>query len=306
LYIRILFLICIFVITPYQKQWEFLKGKFEAGQLSHAYLFFGQEGIGKKEFAKEFVKQLNCSYSKLRDCADLSMVEGGRGDCQNCKLIEKEQFPDLLTVKSMSSESSVKNEKDMMEIDVGQIREVNNFLSYKSYYGGHKAIIIDNAERMNREAQHSFLKTLEEPKGKTVIFLISSKPEALLPTIFSRCQTVAFFPIKQYAPSEVEQKLLQELLPVIHGELAIKFQYVKKTNPESATVVSILKVLQRYFRNMLLAKVGVVSLKAPHEEGNYPVEKIKKIMRLIETLHMQLSATNTNPKLALEILLLEL
>ena len=266
-------------------QWEFLKGKFEAGQLGHAYLFSGPKESHKEDFAKEFTAFINKGI--------------GGSDLP----IEKEQFPDLLVVKSQNSDSSIKNEKDMMEIDVAQIREVNNFLSLKSYYGGFKTVIIENAERMNTEAQNSFLKTLEEPKGSTLIILISSKPELLLPTIFSRCQTITFFPTQKYSASTEQKKLLQELLPVISSELAIKFQYAKKVNLEGDNFAAILEALQRYFRNEMLVKIGVVK---QQEVSSYSLEKLKKIINLIERLHQQMLTANANAKLALEILLMEI
>jgi DNA polymerase-3 subunit delta' len=274
--------------TVHQKQWEFLKGKFEAGRHSHAYLLSGPEGIGKKAFAKEFIQLMSASVTGAEFA------------------IENEQYPDLLIITSAHSESSVKNEKDMMEINVAQMRQVNQFLSYKSYYGGHKAVIIENAERMNTEAQNCFLKTLEEPKGNTVIFLLSSKPELLLPTIFSRCQVVTFLAKHQDQVATIqEQKVLQELLPIIRGELALKFQYTKKVNLEGNNLQNMLKVLQRYFRSMLLARLDVSS-SLPQNSIVYDVPKLKNIIRLIEDLHRQLLTANINTRLALEVLLLEL
>ena len=248
----------------------------------------------------------------------------------NCKLIGKESFPDLLIVKSINSESSIRNEKDMMEIDVAQTREVNNFLSYKSYYGNYKTVIIDNAERMNQEAQSCFLKTLEEPKGKTIIILATSRPEVLLPTIFSRCQAMKFFPVGKYKESKEEQNILQELLSIMHSELAVKFNYAKKINLEGDNFNIILRGLQRHFRNLMLMKIGVIKEINPPKPvrpgangtkgrenypqngnsrpgaSNYSVQTLKKIMRLIEALHKQMAETNASPKLALEILLMEI
>ena len=89
---------------------------------------------------------------------------------------------------------------------------------------------------MNQEAQNCFLKTLEEPKGKTLLFLISSKPDMLLPTIFSRCQTMKFFKPKDLPEnsekSEKEQEILKDLLPVINSNFAEKFKYVKSIDFE--------------------------------------------------------------------------
>ena len=156
------------MIIGHKKQWEFLENKFKANQLSHAYLFTGPEGIGKKMFAEEFAELIGC------------------------------KFPDLLIVKSINSESSIKNKKDGLQIDVGQIRAVQNFLSYKSYNGGYKIVIVENAERMNIDAQDCLLKDLEEPRGKTLFILITSKPDVLLPTIFQDARQLSFSKIKMH------------------------------------------------------------------------------------------------------------
>ena len=299
------------MLIGHKKQWDFLKKKFELGQLAHAYLFSGEEKIGKRTLAKEFVKLINCLYHKFDGREFCGMKEKSLEQCQNCKMIEKEAYPDLLVVKSVDSESSIKNEKDMMEIDISQMRKVNNFLSYTSYYGGCKTVIIDNAELMNQEAQNCFLKTLEEPKGKTIIILITKNSELLLPTIVSRCQTFAFSPAQKYAQSKEEQGKLQELLGIINSELAIKFQHAKKVNLEGENFNTILKILQRYFRNTMLEKIGVIKKQPANNQAvsvaeGYTLKKFKKIITLIETLHMQSMVSNINSKLALEVLLMEI
>ncbi len=267
------------------KQFEFLKNKYEMGQLAHAYLFSGADVADLVGFAKKFVHLIN---SKSAGAGDLPI--------------------DLLVVTSVQSESSLKNEKDMMEIDVDQIRALNTFLSYKSYYGGYKAVIIENAERMNLEAQSCLLKTLEEPKGQTLIILVSSKSETLMNTIFSRCQTIKFFSKGTHQESPKEQKILQELLDVINQDLAEKFQYAKKADLQENNFNEILEILQRYFRNVLLIKIGAQKDDGTQSEKlkSYSIEKIKTILRLIEKMNHQVSVSNASPKLALEILLLEL
>lgn len=235
----------------HEKQWEFLKKKFEVGQLSHAYLFAGADGIGKKLFAKEFSEFIGCKFPDL-------------------KVIEKKE--------------------DKKEIEILQIREVQSFLSYKSYNGGYKIVIIDEAEKMNFEAQNCFLKTLEEPKGQTILFLISSKPDMLLPTIFSRCQIIKFFKPKNLPEnkekSEKEQKILSELIPALNADFVEKFKYVKSIDFEKQNAREIVYVLQKYLRQDLL--------------------KNKKILKLTEEINNKLIFTNANPKLALEILLMEI
>ena len=273
----------------HKKQWEFLKSKFELNQLSHAYLFTGAKEIGKKNFAVELAKLVNCAAKSGESCQK----------CFSCQAIERGTFPDLLIVKSADSKSSVEDKKDNLEIDIGQIREVQNFLSYKSYYGGFKSVVIENAERMNIDAQDCFLKDLEEPKGRTLIVLISSKPDMLLPTITSRCQTIKFFKPKASEKNvfenaerlKREQEISQALLPVINSSLADKFKYVKSIDFTKQDVAEILEVMQKYFRNLLLA--------------DYGQKKIINILNLIENISNKLLFTNANPKLALEILLME-
>ena len=273
------------------KPWDFLKGKFEAGNLAHAYLFSGPGEVEKTQATSQFIKLLHCAGEK-KPCTQ----------CFHCALIEKQAHPDVHMVASINSKSSIENQKDMMEIDVVQIRQVNDFLSYKSYYGGYKSVIIVDAERMNTEAQNSFLKTLEEPKGQTMMILASSKPELLLPTIFSRCQTVRFL---NNAADEPGTQPVHEILKVISLDLAEKFQYAKKVNLDGNHFQEILGALQTYFRQMLLGKIGALQ-NPPKSAKEYSIEKLKKIMRLIESLSFQLSTTNASPKLALEVLLMEI
>lgn len=236
----------------HQKQWEFLKRKFESGQLSHAYLFSGQEHLGKKLFAKEFAEFLGC------------------------------KFPELMVVEPKAGG----------EISIAKIREVQNFLSYKSYYGGFKIVIVDNAHLMNQEAQNCFLKTLEEPKGETLLILVSSKPEMLLPTIISRCQQIKFFGRPEISPElkKQEEKILQEITRVFSADLSEKFKYAKSLDFENQSLSQILEVLQKYFRNLLLSG-SVDSIKA---------------LKLIDEINFKIATTNASPKLALEVLLMQL
>jgi DNA polymerase-3 subunit delta' len=260
------------MLIKHGKQWEFLKDKFDCNQLSHAYIFSGNNQIGKKEFAKEFVKFVGC------------------------------KFPDLMVIKP----------EDGGEIQIAKIREAQNFLSLKSYYGGFKSVIVENAEKMNQEAQSCFLKTLEEPKGKTLLLLISSKPEILLDTIRSRCQQIKFFgnTIVDDKKLEKERQILEEILPVVGATLAEKFKYAKSVDFEKIALTEILEPFERYTRYMMFKKlIGdekkyFSDLSSAME--NYSVEKLKKIVELIEDINSKIIFTNINQKLALEILLLEI
>ncbi len=250
------------MLVGHKKQWDFLKSKFESGHLAHAYLFAGEEGIGKKTFAREFTGFIGC------------------------------KFPDLMFVESEEKESASSQDG----ISISKIREVQKFLSYKSYNGGYKSVIIDSAEIMSQEGQNCFLKTLEEPKGKTILFLITSKPDMLLGTITSRCQIVKFFrplslPVNK-EKTEKEKKILNEVAPVINSTLAEKFKYVKSLDFKKQDPIEIITALQKHFRKQLL--------------NNFSDKKAKKALEISEEISQKLLFTNANPKLALEVLLMEI
>lgn len=269
--------------ADHQKLWDFLQRKYRENQLAHAYIFAGGNPKEMIDFSKRLVK---------------SIV----GEKHFDNVIDQEQFPDLLVVRSLQSDSSLKNEKDMMEIDVGQIRQVNNFLSYTSYYGSYKIVIIENAERLNQEAQSCLLKTLEEPRGRTLIILLSVKPESLMPTILSRTQLLKFLGESLAEISPPEKKLIADLEDLLVSDLASKFLYAKKVDFDTQSLESILVVWQRYFRELLLESFGL----GLNKKHNLKPEKIKKILQAIETLQFQTMKFNVNAKLALETLLLEI
>ena len=274
-------------------------------------MFTGAKEIGKKTFAVEFVKYINC-LNRLNQPATTSSPAGEwcGGKCVNCQMIEKNSFPDLLIVKSANSTSSIKNEKDSLEIDIGQIRAAQNFLSYKSYYGSFKSVIIDDAERMNIDAQDCFLKNLEEPKGKTLLILISSKPDMLLPTVVSRCQTLKLLRPKDLPLNserlKKDQEILKDLMSVINSDFSEKFKYVKSIDFDQQDPNEILEAMQRYLRHLLLLETGVEKIKSDVPAlRDCSIQKIKKIINLIDDVNNRLLFTNANPKLALEILLME-
>jgi DNA polymerase-3 subunit delta' len=187
------------------------------------------------------------------------------------------------------------------EITIQQIREAQQFLSYKPFYNLMKIVIVQNAEKMTLEAQNCFLKTLEEPKGRTIIFLITPKPDLLLPTVSSRCQEIKFFYKGKHEILKEEEIIFNDLMKIIKSELAEKFRYAKNVNLEGENFNKVISVLRKYFRQMMLSKVGLTK----SEVKNYSVEKLRKIIDLIEDISRQSVSGNINNKMALEILLME-
>src|SRR4030042_1240940 len=146
------------MIIGHQKQWQFLKRSAEIGRLSHAYLFSGQAHLGKRKLAEEFIKFLNCPKKENSPCQN----------CWACKALEKEIHPDLISIKPINK-----------EIKIFQIRQLQKSLFLKPHSSFFKSVIIEEAEKMNQEAQSCLLKTLEEPSGNTLLFLITERPQML-------------------------------------------------------------------------------------------------------------------------------
>jgi DNA polymerase-3 subunit delta' len=146
-------------------------------RISHAYLFLGKKGIGKKRFAVEFAKMLNCynlDFNNVSSCEK----------CISCMDVNLNKHPDILIIEPYN---------DIIHIE--QIREIRDKISLKSYYKN-KICIIDEAEKMNVEASSALLKILEEPVGNVVFILIVSNVYSIIPTIKSRCQTIKFESLK--------------------------------------------------------------------------------------------------------------
>lgn len=187
------------MILGHQTQWEFLKRIAQNGRIPQAMLFAGPNHLGKKKVALEFIKLLNCSQEE--PCQK----------CFSCQSIAKERYPDLAMVRPQKR-----------EIQISQIRDLQNTLNLGAQVSSIKSVIIDTAESMNLAAQNCLLKTLEEPRGKTLLILISSQPAMLAPTIISRTQLLKFYPlrtqeIEEYFKGKVPQDFLKKLVFLSEG-----------------------------------------------------------------------------------------
>src|SRR6056297_3730902 len=151
-----------------------LKDSIKKNRISHAYLFTGNNGLGKSEMAGEFAQAIFCENN----------IADGCGECLSCKKIEHGNHPDF---------HKIMVEEDHKNILIDQIRDLQKEISYKPYESDHKVYIIDQAERMTIQAQNSLLKTLEEPPEYAIIILTNENKNELIPTIVSRCQEVKLY-----------------------------------------------------------------------------------------------------------------
>jgi DNA polymerase-3 subunit delta' len=162
-------------IVGHDRQVTILKRALANDALAHAYLFSGESGIGKRMTAIALAAAVNCTAGG---------TDGGCGECPPCRRVASGSHPDVHYITP-----------DGEEIKIDQIRQVQGDLALKPFEGLKKTLVVDSAERMNQASANAFLKTLEEPPGDTLIILITSMPQSLLPTIRSRCQEIRFQPL---------------------------------------------------------------------------------------------------------------
>lgn len=191
-----------------------LRGCIAKERIPHALLFAGDEGIGKRLTALNFAKALNCQGVSGEELevtggllfevpeqkpteTELDTQSDACDKCPSCKKIESGNHPDIFMIGP---------EGEGGQITVQAIRQLEESLSYKPFEGRWKIAIVDDADRLNQSAANAFLQTLEEPSAHSILILISSKPDMLLPTIRSRCQRISFSPL----PLDTMSRLLKE------------------------------------------------------------------------------------------------
>jgi len=242
----------------YQKQWELLKKTAELGKLPHAYLFYGPNLAGIKNLAFDFVGLINGEDSLSGVHPDLHIIEP----------------------------------QENGEIEIAQIRDLRAKLSLKSYLASFKAAIVDQADRLNQEAQSAFLKLLEEPSGQTLFILITKYPETILPTILSRLERMRFYSRRK--EEDFDPAHIKKISEISRLDLAGRFQLAKKLSEDAAELKKMLEAWLWHFRSALLSGA----------DSDRP--KTIQILKTIQTIHHLISTTNINPRLALEIIMLEL
>lgn len=150
-----------------------LKSSIQHGSVAHSFLFTGSESIGKSTTAMAFASALNCANP------------GADGDacglCQSCLRIQSGTDADVSLISPDGNQTKIEQMQDM-------IKDLN----YAPLSGKYKVFIIEQADTLNPSSENCILKILEEPPSYTVLILLSSNPNSLLPTIRSRCRTVRF------------------------------------------------------------------------------------------------------------------
>jgi len=174
-------------LIGHERPTAILKASILHDRVAHAYLFFGEDRIGKRLAALRFAQAINC---------EIDYGPGGPdacGACRSCRQIEARTHPDFLLIEPDQEQApSTRSGQANPQIKIEQIRELEQQLVYHPLVGRRKVCLIDEADRMTPGAANALLKTLEEPPDHSLLLLITSRPSALLATVRSRCQGIRF------------------------------------------------------------------------------------------------------------------
>lgn len=181
---------------------EHLQNAITMDKVSHAYILNGPDKSGKKMLAEAFAMTLQCEKKQKYPCLE----------CHSCKQAVSHNQPDIIYVQHEKPNT----------LSVDDIRsQLNRDIAVKPYSSPYKIYIVDEAEKMNVQAQNALLKTIEEPPAYAVILLLTNNANAFLPTIRSRCVTLNL----KVVPDPVIRKYLMEQrgVPDYQADVCVAF-----------------------------------------------------------------------------------
>ena len=179
-----------------------LKSAMKWNKVSHAYIFNGEKGSGKKMLANAFAQMLQCEGEGEKPC----------GTCRSCRQAESGNHPDIIRVIHEKPNS----------IGIEDIREqLAGDIQIKPYQSRYKIYIVPDAEKMTVQAQNALLKTIEEPPSYAVILFLTTNAASFLPTILSRCVVLNMKPVPD---TEVRKYLMEHVeIPDYQADVCTAF-----------------------------------------------------------------------------------
>lgn len=179
-----------------------LKSAMQLNKISHAYIFSGEKGSGKKMLANAFAEMLQCEGEGEKPC----------GTCRSCRQAESHNHPDIIRI-THDKPNSIGIE-DIREQLVGDIQ-------IKPYQNKYKIYIVPDAEKLTVQAQNALLKSIEEPPSYAVILFLTTNASSFLPTILSRCVVLNMKPVPD---EEVRRYLMEHVeVPDYQADIAVAF-----------------------------------------------------------------------------------
>ncbi|RHV87984.1 DNA polymerase III subunit delta [Lachnospiraceae bacterium OF09-33XD] len=308
-----------------------LQNAIRLGKVSHAYIFGGEHGSGKKLLASLFAMTLQCQEHGIEPCMK----------CASCKKALNKNHPDIINITHEKPNS----------IGIDEIRDqLINDVGIKPYESPYKIYIVNDADKLTLQAQNALLKTIEEPPAYAVVMLLADNPDALLPTITSRCVILSLKPVgdrlvkdylmdrmhipdyqaevqasfaqgnvgkaKQMANSAEFTELTENALRILkHSREMEVYELVdaiKIMSAEKQNIYDYLDLFTMWFRDVLLFKATKeVDNLVFKEEINYikeraSVSSYEGLEQIIDAIHMADSRlrANVNFDLVMELLFL--
>ena len=307
-------------------------------KIPHAYVFQGEQGVGKTKTAMLFAAALLCSHEE-KDGVKLSGEPCM--ECISCIKAMSGNHPDIIMLR--------REKPDVIGVD--DIRkQIIDTVQIKPFESKYKIYIIPDASSMTIQAQNALLKTLEEPPEYVIIILIASNVDTLLPTVMSRSMLIRFNPvnehlIKEYLVNEmnVPEKLANIYAAISMGKTGVAIQLVeseefrekinesvyflskfklmssmermehqRKFAADKKEIFDYLDIFTIWFRDVLLYKATmeadsiifkeeISAIKEWANKSSY--EGIQNIINAIDKARTRLKA-NVNPELVLELVFL--
>jgi DNA polymerase III subunit delta' len=294
------------MIIGHKKQRLFLEKSLENNLLAHAYLFYGPSKVGKKTIALEFIKNIQPAENYFSNFVD----------------IEPKRIED----------------KQNAKITIDDIKNLKTRFALSAMGESYKVAIINNAQAMTLDAQGAILKLLEEPRGKSIIFLIVENPHQLLNTIVSRCQSIGFNLVSKEilrtylkekglkdreqeialwfsfgkpgrlidyfekdGEIQLQKKMIKDIKNLIQAPFFKRFKIAEELSKDKEEALKVLNIWLHYFRELLLKK-----LKKERLSKNYSFKQLKDLINGIERTRYLFNNSNINARLALEFLFLKI
>lgn len=279
---------------------EYLNKSIDQNNILHSYLFLGTEGIGKLLIAKEFARKILC----LEDTKDETCT------CKSCTCFNSQNHPDFHIINENGE-----------NIKIETIRRITEKVIEKPIISNRKVYIINDCDKMTKEAQNCLLKTLEEPPEFIVIILISSNENIILNTIKSRCMTLKFRNIddkdlSEYAKNNIGYtELSDNLLKSFDGSIgkAIKVKEMQEkynsvelliNNLEKKDIIDILlegKIIYDKENIYDILDYIIVCLYAKSSQNEKYLDCIKSVNKSLERLR-----ANCNFDMSIDNMLFEM
>ena len=224
----------------------FLKNIIKNKSLANGYIFYGAEGLGKKQTALEFIKEIFKQSSQSENVEE-RITNNNHPDFL---IIEPNSLLSTNSSGSSDLEKTVKSGSEIIKI--AQIRNIKTFLSQKSINSEKKIVLIIDAHLLNEAASNCLLKTLEEPSNG-IFILLTSKLNLLLDTIISRCQIVRF---RSFSSKQIKS-ILKEYLDTSKSKINTNLKFEDLINSANGSPNQLLKNIEIWndFSDEIISKL---------------------------------------------------